>query len=125
MAYFNTIQLVAGDDRPEINLTIRDANTAVAGLNLDPDDVTTWAPIDISGHVVRVKFRALGSASVLDTIICVKLFPYTDGKCFMPWNPATLDVPAGTYEGEIELTSAEGSVLTIFDRLKFKVRSEF
>ena len=43
----------------------------------------------------------------------------------MPWNATTLDVAAGTYEGEIELTYTNGKILTIFDRLKFKVRADF
>ncbi|MEA2037052.1 MAG: hypothetical protein U9O94_06060 [Nanoarchaeota archaeon] len=43
----------------------------------------------------------------------------------MIWNPTTLDVPAGTYEGEIFITYEDGSILTIFDRMKFKVREDF
>jgi hypothetical protein len=43
----------------------------------------------------------------------------------MQWNLTTLDVDAGTYEGEIELEDAAGKKLTIFDKLKFKVREGF
>jgi hypothetical protein len=56
---------------------------------------------------------------------CGKYAPYTDGKCFMQWNPTTLDVAAGTYEGEIELEDSSGKKQTIFDKLKFKVRADF
>jgi hypothetical protein len=56
---------------------------------------------------------------------CGKSAPYTDGKCFMQWNATTLDVDAGTYEGEIELEDTSGKKLTIFDKLKFKVRADF
>ena len=56
---------------------------------------------------------------------CVKVAPTTDGKCYMPWNSTTLDVAAGTYEGEIELTYTSGAILTLYDRLKFKVRDDF
>jgi len=116
---------VAGDDKPELNFTIRDANTAVSGFVLDPDDVTTWAPMDLTGVTVRVKFRALGSTTLLDTLVCTNQAPYTDGVCFMTWNATTLDVDAGTYEGEIELTYSDDTVLTVFHKLKFKVRSDF
>ena len=92
MAYYETINLVAGDDRPEINLTLKDSNTAISGSVLDPDDSTTWALIDISDPAVGVKFRALGTATILDTLSCVKVAPYTNGVCFMPWNPTTLDI---------------------------------
>jgi len=125
MAYYETINLVAGDDRPEINLTLKDSNTAISGSVLDPDDSTTWALIDISDPAVGVKFRALGASTILDTLSCVKVAPYTNGVCFMPWNPTTLDVAAGTYEGEIFLTYTDGRIQTLFDRMKFKVRGDF
>jgi len=125
MAYYETINLVARDTKPEVNLTLKDSNTAAAGLTLDPDDSSTWAPIDITNPSIKVKFRALGSSSVLDTMTCTKVAPYTDGACYMPWNADTLDVSAGTYEGEIEITYTNGSIWTIFDRLKFKVRADF
>jgi hypothetical protein len=43
----------------------------------------------------------------------------------MQWNPTTLDVAAGTYEGEIEAEDSSGRKQTIFDKLKFKVRADF
>lgn len=124
MAYYDTINLVAGDSKPEINMVLKDSNTALGELTLDPDDPDTWAPIDITDAVVRVKFRALGTSTVLDTLTCVKT-EQADGVCFMPWNTTTLDIDAGTYEGEIELTYTNGRVMTLFDRLKFKVRGQF
>ena len=125
MAYYETINVVANDTKPEINLLLKDSATAATGLTLDPDDSSTWAIIDISDPTIKVKFRSLGSSSVLDTMTCVKIAPATDGKCFMAWNAGTLAVSAGTYEGEIELTYTDGSILTLFDRLKFKVRDDF
>ena len=125
MAYYETINLVAGDTKPEINLTLKDSNTAVSGQTLDADDSSTWAVIDITDPTIRVKFRLLGGTSILDTMTCVKVVPTTDGKCYMPWNSTTLDVAAGTYEGEIELTYTSGAILTLYDRLKFKVRDDF
>ena len=125
MAYYADINLVANDTKPEINLTLKDNSTAAAGLTLDPDDSSTWALIDISDPTVTVKFRALGASTVLDTMTCVKVAPFTNGKCYIPWGATTLAVSAGTYEGEIELTYADGGILTLFDRLKFKVRADF
>ena len=125
MAYYDTINLVAGDDKPELNFTLRDSNTAASGATLDEDDATTWAPIDLTAETVKVHFRLLGSTSVLDTMTCGKTAPYTSGLCFMQWNATTLDVAAGTYEGEIELEDSAGKKQTIFDKLKFKVRADF
>jgi len=56
---------------------------------------------------------------------CVKVAPTANGTCYMPWNATTLAVAAGTYEGEIELTYTSGAILTLYDRLKFKVRDDF
>ena len=125
MAYYDTINLVSGDDKPELNFTLRDSNTAATGKVLNEDDATTWAPIDLTSQTVRVKFRSLGGDTILDTMTCGKSAPYTDGKCFMQWNDTALDVEAGTYEGEIELESSSGDIQTIFDKLKFKVRADF
>jgi len=124
MAYYEEINLVAGDTKPEINFTLKDSNTAAAGLTLDPDDSATWGIIDITDPTVTVKFRALGASTVLDTMTCIKVVP-ADGTCYMPWGSDTLDVAAGTYEGEISLTYTSGGTLTLFDRLKFKVRDDF
>ena len=124
MAYYEEINLVAGDSKPEINFTLKDSNTAAAGLTLDPDDSDTWSAIDISDPAVTVKFRALGASTVLDTMTCIKTVPI-DGKCYIPWGADTLAVSAGTYEGEISLTYTAGGILTLFDRLKFKVRDDF
>jgi len=125
MAYYETINLVANDTKPEINLKLKDSNTAASGLTLDPDDSATWAVIDISDPTIKVKFRALGSSTILDTMTCVKVAPYVNGACYMPWGATTLAVAAGTYEGEIELNYTSGAIMTLFDRLKFKVRADF
>ena len=125
MAYYDTINLVAGDDKPELNFTLRDSSTAATGKTLDEDDPTTWAPIDLTAETVRVHFRLLGSSGILDTMTCGKTTPYTGGTCYMQWNLTTLDVAAGTYEGEIELEDSSGRKQTIFDKLKFKVRDDF
>ena len=84
MSYYDTLYLVTGDTKPHINFTIRDSNNAVLGMNLDPDDMSTWDPIDITDPIVRVKFRALGNTTLLDTMTCVKIIPYESGTCFMP-----------------------------------------
>lgn len=125
MSYYPTINVVAGDDKPEINLIIKDSNTALAGQTLDPDDSDTWDLVDISNPTITVKFKKLGESTILDTLNCTKVAPYTNGECFMTWNLTTLDVVAGLYEGEIVLTYDNGRIQTLFDKLKFKVREDF
>ena len=109
MAYYDTINLVKGDTLPELNLTLRDSNTAATGQVLNAEDASTWAPIDLTSTTVRLKFKALGS---------------TDVKVFMLWPAGVLDA-AGTFIGEVEITKDSGGVHTVFDQLKFKVRGDY
>ena len=124
MAYYDSIQLVKGDTLPELNLTLRDSNTAATGKVLDADDVSTWAPIDLTDTTVRLKFKALGSTDLKSTITMSKHAPYTEGKVFMQWPSSVLDT-AGTFTGEVEVTYSGGGVQTVFDQLKFKVRGDY
>ena len=106
------IKLVQGDTRPAlvVNLT----------------DDTTGAPISITGATCRLKFRAVGEETVLTTLTgSVANGP--NGQVVFYWAevPTSLDVEAGDYEAEIEITFADGQVQTVYDLLKFKVRAEF
>ena len=125
MAYYDTINLVAGDTKPDLEFTLRDSNKAAEGKTLDEFDPTTWAPYDLTNSTVTVNFRSLGGSDILDTLTC-GIFDQTTklGMCFMQWNPTTLDVPAGTYEAEIKMTE-DGTTQTVVDRFKFKVRAAF
>lgn len=121
------IYLVQGDTRPDLVFSITDQNTGL--------------PIDLSTATTVVKFRANGSTTVKATMNCVPLpgivqadgtvsaaAPYNvagfGGRVAMTWSPTALDT-AGDFEGEIEVTFTDGTVQTIYDLLKFKVRSQF
>ena len=123
MAYYDTQFLVKGDTLPQLNLIIRDSNTAASGATLDDTDSSTWAPINLSGAIVRLKFKALGSTAVKETIIFSVRNP-VEGDVFLTWPTAALDT-AGTFTGEIEVTYAGGGIQTIYDQLKFKVRGDY
>jgi len=128
VAYFETIQLVSGDTKPDLNFTVRDSTTAATGQVLDKEDPTTWGPLDLTGKTVRFKFRPLGGVlenPSVNVIICDTIPPYINGDCVMNWNEATLDVDAGTYEAEIEVEDSNGGIYTVFDKLKFKIRADF
>ena len=124
MAYFETINLVQGDTKPQLNFTLRDSKTAVAGKTLDEDDSSTWAIIDITGYSIELKFRALNSPTVLFTE-SLGITSASGGTCYMIWPADSLDVAAGIYEGELQLTDGSSKVQTVYDKLKFKVREQF
>ena len=124
MAYFETINLVQGDTKPQLNFTLRDSKTAVAGKTLDEDDSSTWAIIDITGYSIELKFRAANSSTVLFTE-ALGITSASGGTCYMVWPADSLDVAAGIYEGELQLTDGSSKVQTVYDKLKFKVREQF
>ena len=126
MAYFETINLVQGDTNPQLNFTLRDSKTAVAGKTLDEDDSSTWAVINITGYSIELKFRALNSTTALFTE-ALGITSAAGGTCYMIWPADSLDVAAGIYEGELQLTdgSTPPRVQTVYDKLKFKVREQF
>lgn len=108
----SVIKLVQGDNLPEITLTLTDKSTG--------------DPIDVSAETttVVVKLRALGGTTVLSTLECWKPEGGADGVVRFYFPASTLDIPAGQYQGEIEI-SFNGQILTVFDLLQFTLRAEF
>ena len=123
MAYSQTLNLVAGDTLPELTFTLKDSQSAASGKTLDENDSATWAPIDITGGSVKLRIRELGSTTVKSTLNCT-VTDATSGKVATNFPTGTLDT-AGTVEGEIEMTFANGGIQTVYDLLKLKVRSDF
>lgn len=103
------IKLVQGDNRPYITLTLTNP--------------TTGAAINLTGASVVVHFRAVGTSTVLSTLTCT-VTDAANGVCRFNFPGATLDVPAGPYEGEVEITFSGGDKQTVFDFLKFTVRED-
>lgn len=106
------IRLVQGDNLPWITLTLTDSVTL---LPLDLSDPAT---------TVRVYFRAAGASTVLSTLTCQKVGSGTGGQVRFNFPNNTLTVPAGPYEGEVEIDYG-GSKQTIYEILKFNVRAQF
>mgnify|MGYP000134774362 FL=1 len=123
MAYSETLNLVKGDTLPELTFTLKDSNTAASGVTLDPNNSATWAPIDVTGATVRLRLRELGSTTVKSTLVCT-VSSGINGTVITDFPAGTLDT-AGTFEGEIEITFATGGIQTVYDLVKFKVRSDF
>jgi len=123
MAYLTTIDLVQGDQLPEIEMTLKDSNTAAAGVVLDTDDPTTFAALDLSSGSVRMRVRTVGQTGLIDTLLGTVTSP-VDGKVTFIFDSDTL-ATTGVLEGEIEFTDSAGRTQTVVDLIKFKVRSQF
>lgn len=105
----STIKLVQGDNRPYIRLTLTNAD---------------GTSVDVSSATVVVKFRAAGTTQVLSTFVCTKPNGGADGVVVFNFPGTSLDVPAGQYEGEVEIDFG-GEMQTIYDVLRFVVRADF
>lgn len=123
MAYATTLKLVSGDTLPTIRITIRDASTAASGQTLDPDDPTTWNPVDLTGATVVMRVRQIGSDTLSD-ILGGTLTDAANGVVTFTFTSNTL-VTAGLYEAEIEVTTVGGGVFTVYDLIKLDVRDDF
>lgn len=106
------IKLVQGDSLPYITLTLTDPSTGEI-INVSDADV-----------IVRVKFRAAGSDTVLSTIVCEKVGGGSTGKVRFNFSGGVLNVEPGLYEGEVEI-DFDGQIQTVYDVLKFNVRQQF
>ena len=123
MAYSDTIKLVVGDTLPELTFNLKDSNTAATGKTLDPEDSTTWAPIDVTGGTVKLRIREVGATTVLSTITMSLTTP-SSGECKTIF-PSGTWTASGTYEGEVEFTKSNGGIQTVHDLVKFVVRDDF
>lgn len=127
-------RLVQHDTLPQINLWLADA---VTNTPLDLSDPLT---------VARCFFKPVGDGSVKEVLMLVKLpgivtsidkktgahevdtaapydVPGKGGRCAIQFGPDTLDT-VGEFTGEIEVTFAEGGVITVYDREQFDVRAD-
>lgn len=118
------IKLVEGDVGGELSITLKDSNTAVEGVTLNPEDSDTWAPIDLTGSTAVLKIREEGSSVIKTTIPMYKIQPEDSGQLFLQWTEEALDT-AGTFTGEVEITYTTGQVLTVYKELRFQVREDY
>jgi hypothetical protein len=122
------IKLVQGDTRPQLKFVITDENTSEAQ--------------DLTGATPRLKFRAVGAQTILFTRVGVLLAgfelengqisyaapyntPGAGGRIAFDFGVGDLNIAAGAYEGEIEITFSDSTIQTVFRVQKFTLREDF
>lgn len=105
-----TIKFVHGDTAPQLKLTITDSVSGTA--------------VNLTGYVVTVYIRAVGSTN----LVLTKTPTITNasaGECVITWGTNDLIQAAGSYEAEIELYNASlGIRETVYDLLSLSIRAE-
>ena len=120
------IKLVRKDTRPQIVCNLKTS----AGVAIDCTNAT-----------VKMYFRKEGTTTILTTITGTLLPNFIDstgatitsgytvagsgGRVSFSWPANSLNVDAGNYEGEVEITFSDTTIQTVYDVLKFKVRADF
>ena len=106
------IRLVRGDTKPQLRLTLTNE--------------TTGQPINLTGALVTLHFRASETDTVLFSRPAFVNPQYApSGICYINWEDGDLDQEMGNYEGEIEIVLSDGSRETLYEILKFKIREDF
>lgn len=94
------INVHQNDSRPSLYFHIYD------------EDNDVWVDLSGATTVVTAKFRASGTATVLETITCDKMFDGgASGWVKMEWPTDALDVDVGRYEIEVSV-SFDGEIQT-------------
>ena len=105
------IKLVQNDTGPQIRVVL--------------SDQVTGNPIDLTGATVTLNFREVeGTTALFSRPAFINPEYAPSGIAYIEWEPGDLNVPAGDYEGEIEVVNATGARETIYEKLRFRVREE-
>jgi len=123
MAYSTTMELVQGDTLPQIIVTLKDSSEAATGQTLDPEDSSTFKPIDLTGASVTLKIREIGSTTLTDTLTGA-ITDAANGKTAFNLGGSTL-ASSGTFEGEVSYTNSDSKSQTVVELIKIKVRDDF
>jgi hypothetical protein len=104
-------------------LVQNDVGTQVRALITEND---TGDAVDLSDATVRLKFRKKGTTTLLSTLTSSSsTAEATNGYATFVFSGSALDIDPGLYEGEIESTFTDGSILTVYEKLEFMLREDF
>ena len=115
-----TIRLVQGDDLPCVSFTIRDANRAADGQELDKKDSDTWRPVDLTGAIVSAVVSDAG-ANIQKDVVVVRVLDAAAGEVILCFNDCVFVTKAGRYDCEVTVSFPIGQQ-TVYDMLSFDVR---
>ena len=101
------IPLVRLDRRPYVTLT----------LSSEADG----RPINLTDATVTLTARKTGAADISFTV-AIEVTEPENGICRFHFPESSLDVPAGSYQGELVVLFSNGDPQTVFDFLHFQVR---
>lgn len=106
-------------------LLVKDDNGSQLECRITRDD--TNIALNLTGTTARLKFRKRKTTTLLFTLTSITTVPadLIAGQAVFQFSAANLDLAAGLYEGEIEVTFANGNIETVYEIINFQVRDDF
>lgn len=108
-----TLYLVQGDNGSQVKVTIT------------RDD--TGAAVNLTNCTVTMKFKKKNTSNVLTSINSSTTLEadLEAGIALFQFNSAALDITAGDYVAEVQLTFVDGVIETAFEELEFTLREDY
>ena len=108
-----TIYLVKDDNGTQVECIITRDNTS--------------DPVDLTGAVARLKFRKKRTTEILFTLtnLTEEGIDLEAGQAIFEFTTQNLNLAAGLYEGEVEVTFFNQNVETVYEIINFQVRDDF
>ena len=122
-----TIRLVQGDTYTPVKFEIKDEASADIWEKMEPMDLSEISKI-------LLKFKSLATGKVLKELVCEFVYETDDttgeetlvnGIVQVKHWLDTLSCEAGSYQGELETHRHDGTIQSVQNTVKFKVRAEF
>ena len=109
----STFYLVQGDNGSQIKTTITRSDTG--------------EPVDLRSATPRLKFKKRNSSTVLTTINSSTTAEEEkqNGICRFAFGSSDLDINAGEYLAEIEISFNDGTIETVYEELEFTLREDY
>jgi hypothetical protein len=104
---------------------VRDDNGSQVECIITRDN--TGLPVDLTGAIARLKIRKKGTQTILYTLtnLTDEGIDLEAGQALFEFTGAELDIGAGLYEGEVEVSFPNQNIETVFEIINFKVRDDF
>ena len=87
----------------------------------------TGAVVNLTGAVALLKFRKVRTSTILFTLTNITTAPVDlpNGEALFQFSGANLNLAAGLYEGEVQVTFSNGNIETLYDTINFQIRDDF
>lgn len=107
------LYLVQGDNGSQVKVVITRDDTGL--------------PVNLTGSTPTLKFKKKNTSNVLSEInsATVSSEDLEAGIAVFQFNTSALDITAGDYVGEVQITFDDGTIETVYEELSFTIREDY